>query len=155
MKLCPCCSGRQFVECCEPKIKRGVPARTPEELMRSRYTAFATVNADYLIKTSSELLRREQTKKSITQWAQENTWTKLEVVHCAENGEHGSVEFKAYYTDHRGVKQVHHEASKFMKEGGCWVYSEGKVKPNLLGKSIKRNDSCPCGSGKKYKKCCG
>lgn len=155
MKLCPCCSGREFEECCEPKIKGAVPARTPEELMRSRYTAFAIVNADYLMKTSSELLRREQTKKSITQWAQENTWTKLEVVHCTENGEYGSVEFKAYYTDHRDVKQVHHEASKFMKEGGGWVYSEGKIKPNLLEKSIKRNDSCPCGSGKKYKKCCG
>jgi uncharacterized protein YecA (UPF0149 family) len=27
--------------------------------------------------------------------------------------------------------------------------------PVLKGKQAGRNDPCPCGSGKKYKKCCG
>ena len=27
--------------------------------------------------------------------------------------------------------------------------------PKIAGKNIGRNDLCPCGSGKKYKKCCG
>ena len=34
--------------------------------------------------------------------------------------------------------------------------SEGSVsKPIVKGKKVGRNDPCPCGSGKKYKKCCG
>lgn len=30
-----------------------------------------------------------------------------------------------------------------------------KPKPIVKGKKVGRNDPCPCGSGKKYKKCCG
>lgn len=31
----------------------------------------------------------------------------------------------------------------------------GQVKTVVKGKEPGRNDPCPCGSGKKYKKCCG
>ena len=30
-----------------------------------------------------------------------------------------------------------------------------KIDPRYTGKKISRNETCPCGSGKKYKKCCG
>ena len=30
-----------------------------------------------------------------------------------------------------------------------------KRKPVKVGKKVGRNDPCPCGSGKKFKKCCG
>ena len=35
--------------------------------------------------------------------------------------------------------------------------SDGTVKkqPVKKGQKVGRNDPCPCGSGKKYKKCCG
>ncbi|MBD3390459.1 MAG: preprotein translocase subunit SecA, partial [Chitinivibrionales bacterium] len=33
--------------------------------------------------------------------------------------------------------------------------SGGKPQPVHVGKRVGRNDPCPCGSGKKYKKCCG
>ncbi len=29
------------------------------------------------------------------------------------------------------------------------------LKTSVVEKKVGRNDSCPCGSGKKYKKCCG
>jgi len=31
----------------------------------------------------------------------------------------------------------------------------GQKKPVVKGEKIGRNDPCPCGSGKKYKQCCG
>ena len=45
-------------------------------------------------------------------------------------------------------KQVAHETSA---TGG----EEEINKPVVKGKKIGRNDPCPCGSGKKYKNCCG
>jgi preprotein translocase subunit SecA len=35
------------------------------------------------------------------------------------------------------------------------VDAEEKKQPVVKGKKVGRNDPCPCGSGKKYKKCCG
>mgnify|MGYP000781382307 len=36
------------------------------------------------------------------------------------------------------------------------LYKEQKLSTTIVkGKKIGRNDPCPCGSGKKYKKCCG
>ena len=42
---CPCSSGKEFAECCEPILTQAKKAATAEELMRSRYTAYATGNA--------------------------------------------------------------------------------------------------------------
>ena len=52
------------------------------------------------------------------------------------------------------------ETSRFVKESGLWLYVDGDVAPaggqleDGSGK-IGRNDACPCGSGRKFKKCCG
>jgi len=54
----------------------------------------------------------------------------------------------------REIKRV--EVSKVTGEGFSGGQME-KPKPKVVKKSEKvgRNDPCPCGSGKKYKKCCG
>ena len=126
--------------------------KVPEELMRSRYSAFAKHLADYLITTSHSNLNKVQTKSGILQWAQENNWQKLEVLFASEN----QVEFKAHYNDTRGKSQVHHELSDFVFENGKWLYESGVIDPPArTQQNISRNAPCPCGSGKKYKKCCG
>jgi len=33
--------------------------------------------------------------------------------------------------------------------------AQAKAKPVRTGPKVGRNDPCPCGSGKKYKSCCG
>jgi len=48
------------------------------------------------------------------------------------------------------VVQKPEERKMAEKQGG-----ETEQKPVRVGKKIGRNDPCPCGSGKKYKKCCG
>ena len=69
----------------------------------------------------------------------------------------GIVEFEATYTAD-GMRDVHHEIGGFRKIDGEWLYSEGMMRPTTVvreGRKIGRNEPCPCGSGKKYKQCCG
>ena len=90
----------------------------------------------------------------------ESSWQKLEVLACKnglENDVLGEVEFKAFYQDKKDNLQIHHEQSVFKKEEGAWFYVSGKIVPSSKSEviSINRNAPCPCGSGKKFKKCCG
>jgi SEC-C motif-containing protein len=70
----------------------------------------------------------------------------------------GTVEFIATYKDHDLVKP-HHEISSFRKLDGNWYFVDGELVPPVTEvrsqPKVGRNDPCPCGSGKKYKKCCG
>ncbi len=97
-------------------------------------------------------------EKTYSEWFDLSTWTKLEIIDApavAKHSKEGIVEFKAYST-FKGEPQVLHERSKFLKEDGQWFYVAGQHKNPVITTSEKigRNDVCPCGSGKKYKKCC-
>lgn len=144
--FCPCGSRKQYLECCEP-LHRGVQkAENPEQLMRSRYSAFALGEAAYLLKTStSEHHAADELEQLEAQMGQVE-WLKLEVLDAHDD----IVEFKAYYRDESGIHLLH-EKSRFVFDGSGWLYDEG----TLFNTKIERNEACPCGSGKKYKKCCG
>ena len=115
---CPCCSSLPFESCCEPFIKGESPPETPEQLMRSRYTAYATGAIDYLISTTHPKTRNRFSRRDIENWSRSNRWIKLEVLNA-----HGDeVEFKAYYMEGLSPIQVHHEHSKFRREDGKWYY---------------------------------
>jgi SEC-C motif-containing protein len=159
MSKCPCCSGKDYKVCCEPVIQNN-SATSALTLMRSRFTAYANCQAEYLLNTTHPKTRVESSLSEIESWAKENSWTKLEIIN-SEKGttrdSQGTVEFKAHFTDVDGKKQVHHEKSTFLKENGHWFYLEGIANPqkSVVSNKISRNDPCPCGSGKKFKKCCG
>ncbi len=156
--MCFCGESKPFSECCEPIIKGEKPAQTAEQLMRSRYSAYATVEPKYLMQTTHLSLLKNQNEADIRAWAEENKWQKLEVI-SSQKGQaadtRGEVEFKAYFIDYEGKSQVHHEKSTFLKEAGKWFYSSGIIDPKNTLQVQNRNDFCACGSGKKYKKCCG
>ncbi|GAB5527004.1 MAG: YchJ family protein [Roseivirga sp.] len=159
MSSCPCASGKSFSDCCESYILNQ-SAPTALTLMRSRYTAHTLLNAEYLHQTTHAKTRPNHKVNEIKAWAEENSWNGLEIIsteHGNRNDLNGIVEFKAYFTDAKGKAQVHHERSTFLKEDGRWFYVDGKFnpKPVDLTKKVSRNDPCPCGSGKKYKRCCG
>lgn len=118
---CYCGSTTIFSECCEPIIKGKKNAATPEVLMRSRYTAYVLHNDDYLVATTHESERKYHNKTDILDWAQNNTWLRLEVISIIEN----KVEFKAYFLDSNQQNQIHHEYSTFKSEGGTWYYLDG------------------------------
>lgn len=93
----------------------------------------------------------------------ESNWQGLEIVKTEKGKDKfttGVVEFKAKYLDQKGNTHIHHEVSEFIKnDKGAWLYDKGAIVGlNPIQRSepkIGRNDPCSCGSGKKYKKCCG
>ncbi|WP_366183640.1 YchJ family metal-binding protein [Flavobacterium ovatum] len=119
---CYCCSRKIFDSCCEPYLLGTKKTTTAEELMRSRYSAFATQQADYLVSTTHFSTRKNHHKKDILEWATTNKWLKLEVLNTTET----TVEFKAYYQDTSGQKYIHHEFSTFKKENENWYYVDGR-----------------------------
>ena len=119
---CHCGSPKSFQACCEPYIKGVQKAPTAEALMRSRYSAYATHSADYLVATTHISQRKYHSKKDILDWATTNQWLKLEIIEATEN----TVEFKAYFLDNTLQTIIHHEKSTFKFENGSWFYVDGK-----------------------------
>ena len=122
MSGCYCGTSISFQNCCEPYIKGITNAPTAKKLMRSRYSAFATGAADYLVNTTHISKRRLHNKKDILDWSQANKWLKLEVLASTEN----TVTFKAYYLDENLKAQVHYEHSTFKFENNRWFYVDGE-----------------------------
>ena len=89
--------------------------------------------------------------------AENADWDSLEILNTTKGGEkddEGTVEFVAKY-DLNGEDKIHHENSLFKKQDGAWYfYDVIKRQPIVKEAEPGRNDPCPCGSGKKYKKCC-
>jgi len=121
MKTCFCGSDQPYSRCCGPIIKGTVKAISAEKLMRSRYSAYVMAEVDYLFETTHISKRTGLDKKEIEQWAKTNHWLQLEII----KAEIFSVEFKAYFRDRSGKKQVHHEKSAFVFENGNWFYVDG------------------------------
>ena len=122
MSSCYCGNSVSYQDCCEPYIKGIANAPTAEKLMRSRYSAFATGAADYLVNTTHISKRRLHNKKNILDWSQANKWLKLEVLASTET----TVTFKAYYLDENLKAQVHYEHSTFKLENDKWFYVDGE-----------------------------
>ena len=119
---CPCCSGNLYENCCKPFHSGEQQAPTAEALMRSRFSAFAIPNGEYLMETTLPAKRKFDNKKDLQEWGESNEWTKLEILKSTLN----QVEFKAYYNDENGKPQIHHEHSLFENVNGRWYYVSGK-----------------------------
>jgi len=160
-ELCPCASGKTFGECCGPILDGSRKAATAAELMRARFSAYAVCDVDFLFNSSGPEVRGEFDAKTTREWSKSATWQGLEVLET-ERGEAGDedgyVAFVARYTAN-GQACEHRERSYFKKIDGEWRFIDGQIETNEPYRreepKIGRNDPCPCGSGKKYKKCCG
>jgi SEC-C motif domain protein len=130
MKDCYCCSGKAFDVCCKPFINGAHKPATAEQLMRSRYTAYALAAVDYIIRTTHPSTRNQYDAASIRAWAESSQWQKLEVL-FTEKGTAGDtagkVEFKAYFKDPQSNNCVHYELSDFLKQDGNWFFVKGIV----------------------------
>lgn len=103
--------------------------------MRSRYCAYVLKLGDYLSATWHPSSRPQGLDIS----HDETPWQRLQIINTvagSENDDEGIVEFAAYFA------------------GGQWFYVDGELLPPVAVAKVGRNDPCPCGSGKKYKKCC-
>lgn len=160
-ELCPCKSGKNYADCCEKIINGTVKAETPEALMRARYSAYAKGAIDFIIDSTHSSQRENNDREEIRRWSQNSQWDGLEIIRTENGGaddDSGIVEFIARYHD-RGISMEHHEVAEFRREDGDWYFYDGQLVPQApyVRKEAKvgRNDPCPCGSGRKYKKCCG
>ncbi len=172
MTLCPCGSQHTYSRCCEIAHLNHSAVTTPEQLMRSRYSAHVLGLVDYVVDTYHPSCHAEEQRDGIAD-SIDSHWVKLEVVDRA-SGRHeheGFVEFNAYFEE-EGKQYCLSERSRFIREDDLWYYIDGEFPqdhteadeeptsdPRLTTpvQSLKvgRNDPCICGSGKKFKKCCG
>ena len=158
---CPCGKGESLEVCCGPILSGKRQAETAEELMRARYSAYATHDVDFVIASHDPKTASEVDRANTEAWAKNSEWLGLEVTATEGGGaadEQGTVEFVASYKLQK-MKIDHRERATFRKEGGKWYFVDGV---ELKGPPVRRteprvgrNDPCPCGSGKKYKKCHG
>ena len=146
---CPCGSEKEYEACCGAIHNGTRQAASPLELMKSRYCAYTLGDGRYLLDTAVPENRYEADIELIEEHAKQTQWLSLQIIDTSEEQDSGMVEFKAFY-DENGTVKVLHERSRFVKLDGRWLYADGK----LFDTKIGRNDPCPCGSGKKYKKCC-
>lgn len=160
MEKCPCGSDLNYRECCGPLIAGEKIADTAEALLRSRYTAYSKREVDYIVNTTHPDKREENSRKTVEKWARDTQWRQLQIIDVTDGGPEdaeGNIEFAADYME-KGKNRKHHEVAKFKKEDGQWYFLDAEA-PKIeqyvrKGPKIGRNDPCPCGSGKKYKKCC-
>lgn len=172
---CACGSGQSFETCCEPFITGSAQPPTAEKLMRARYTAYTVGNIAYIKKTLAPESMGDFDVAATKAWAEKAKWKGLQIVSVDKGGpddKKGTVEFIATFSqDGQGVD--HHEVSTFRKnDKGDWLFVDGDshtheegqghhhhhAKPETYVREapkVGRNDACPCGSGKKYKKCHG
>jgi SEC-C motif-containing protein len=146
---------------CLPFIEGEKRPETAEELMAARYVAYTRVAVDYLLATHDPKTRSQADRKSIEAWAKSANWQGLEIVSTARGSaqdNEGEVEFLARY-ELEGQQHEHHEKAQFRRIDGVWFFVDGHVVAKQPVRrdapKVSRNEKCSCGSGKKYKKCCG
>lgn len=130
MSLCPCHSAKAFKKCCDRFLNAGQYPKTPEQLMRSRYSAYALGGyGDYLLQTWLPAMSQEL---SVEMLSEKNTeWTGLQVLAKSQKGDDAMVEFKAFHLDEHKQQAVLHEKSVFKRIQGKWLYVGGEVSSEI------------------------
>lgn len=149
-RKCPCCSKKQYEHCCRPLHIGNKSAVTPEQLMRSRYSAYVIHNVLYVHETWLP-----STRPHALDLDESITWLYLEIVSSPKvqpEEREGYVEFIATYSLKQKVYALR-EKSVFKKENDTWFYVNGNSQLRKL--SLSKKSLCPCQSGKKFKRCCG
>ena len=127
MKSCICGKSKPFSKCCERFLSGNANAKTPEQLMRSRFSAYALGGyGEYLLSTwlsasASDLSVADLSEKTVS-------WQRLEVISSSQKGNHGMVEFKAWFSkpsnSDDGLEMMH-EVSEFVRMQSRWFYVGG------------------------------
>ncbi len=161
MSSCYCGNNFPYSDCCEPIISGVKIAETAEQLMRARYSAYVGAQMDFIFETTHPDHRQGYDHAGTKEWAEGSEWLGLEIIDAIKGGvddASGHVEFIARFNE-KGEAREHHENAQFLRDNGRWFFTEGtmvveKQKPLTVTK-VGRNDPCICGSGLKFKKCCG
>ena len=122
---CPCGSGARGKSCCGPVLD-GTPAATPEALMRSRYTAYATGAVSHLIATTApdgphHVADTRAWRAELEAYCAAVRFVGLTVHEASADGDTGRVGFTARFV-HDGEERSLSEHSRFVRRDGRWLY---------------------------------
>lgn len=147
---CPCGSQKSYAACCQPILDDHRCAETAEALMRSRYTAFVLKHDRHILASWHPRTRPQ----ALNFDDHPVVWLGLSIHECREGGTNdstGTVDFTSSYLENGQLCRLT-EKSRFEKEDGLWFYLRGECE--VKREKVERNRPCPCGSGRKFKKCC-
>ena len=116
---CPCQRGLSYDQCCGPFLGGTAFAPTAERLMRSRYSAFALQNKDYLLRTW-----HPSTRPAALELDPEILWIRLAILGGTGGGlldNRGTVDFRADFRVGANVRSVR-ENSLFRRQAKSWYY---------------------------------
>lgn len=125
---CPCNNQLAYAHCCQPYHQKLAYPDTAEQLMRSRYSAYALKLIDYLVVTTHKDKLKSSYRRKLVATIHDIEWTELEILKTSAGGNNdkvGKVAFKAHYKEN-GVVGVMEEHSRFKKVAGRWYYYDGK-----------------------------
>ena len=168
---CFCGSKANFSSCCQPYINKEKHVETAEQLMRSRFSAYAIGNAQYIFDTYAKTSQAEQSVKEIKEWSESCFWIALSIYPLAKTINKTTeqfVEFSAFYVSNNTLCELR-EKSRFILEeckatsimqtstnnntdtnnmenstSKQWRYIDGDIIAHNELTKIKRNDLCPC-----------
>lgn len=130
---CPCGGGpaaAAYGDCCRPLHRQERAAATAEQLMRSRYSAFALAEIDHLLRTQPSQQPQQERRRSLQATCRKLRWRGLEILATEAGGPgdlEGTVTFAAHYSA-SGRQGVLRECSRFGRAGGhpdgAWLYLE-------------------------------
>jgi SEC-C motif-containing protein len=135
-------------------------AETAEALIRARYTAYTLEKVEFLLHTMGPEVRVDLDPVEAARIAREADWLGLEIRSiCGDQAGDTEAEIE-YLAKFRldGQLRIHHERAHLHRSEEGWMVHGGEVNPKDPPRRVEkvgRNDPCPCGSGKKFKKCCG
>lgn len=154
MSNCHCGKNTSFDKCCYPIIQDLNIAETAEQVMRARFSAYATSSIDFLHDSLHPDNQADFEYEATKAWAENSKWHELHIIgtKAGQSGDKtGTVDFIAKFSDQCGTENEHCERSQFKRVNQTWYFCDGQT---IVPTKIGRNDPCSCGSGKKYKKCC-
>lgn len=132
MSSCICGKSKPFSKCCERFLVGGQHAKTPEQLMRSRFCAYALGGyGDYLMSTWLPASAMGMNAQDLSEKTVD--WLRLEVLSSSQQGDKGTVEFKAWFRNAPNSKEnseeveCMHEVSDFVRLQSRWFYVGGVV----------------------------
>lgn len=148
-KTCPCGSQQLLEKCCLPFLTQRAIAASAEQLMRSRFTAYALRYTDYLVDTWHTTTRPPDLAQLLNHDNSATDWLSLRIISKMDS-QRPNESFVTFFARYHAEQQLGwiYETSRFVCENNRWYYIDG------VHKIPGRNELCPCGSEKKFKKCC-
>ena len=128
--ICPCGSLKKYKKCCKPFHDKITFPKTALELMKSRFSAFAVLIADYIIFTTHEnnsdyISDLKSWNQDIMNFSKNTRFERLEILDFIEGEVESFVTFKAtLFQDNTDISFI--EKSRFLKVEDKWLYVDGQ-----------------------------